>query len=387
MRRAYKIGVGIIALSLFLAIGGSWFQHRTKNVVEAWVEAPQWKLQYKLPKSAVDILMREDEWISQKQADPIANIEKTPPDRLWQTSEVWTQPNDYRPFRMTIATGQQRQTYSFFDPTKIYSSAGACYRSGNQLSQILQQTICELTKQASFGQIVPWVEVKKNFPKYTYAYITDLETQLRFKVQNRAGSNHADVQPASAADTAIMKQSYGGHWSWRRRAVVVEIAGENYAASMNGMPHGAGAIRGNKFDGHFCLHFLDSSTHVKSIDPSHQLMVWKASGHLPLLLGRLDQEALVVSLISVLNQQDLATLNLMLDRPLTIGESNRLKHIAAISLETYKPRVNGMYLEVKYYLEGERNPVRKEIVIPIVDIKGQGFKAKTNTFMRILRKI
>ncbi len=72
-----------------------------------------------------------------------------------------------------------------------------------------------------------------------------------------------------------MKMIYGGKWSWKRKAIIIELDnGRRIAASMNGMPHGGGAIRENKFYGHFCIHFKDSKTHVTgNIDMAHQIMV------------------------------------------------------------------------------------------------------------------
>ncbi len=76
-----------------------------------------------------------------------------------------------------------------------------------------------------------------------------------------------------------MKKIYGEKWSWKRKAIIIELDnGRRLAASMNGMPHGGGAIRGNKFNGHFCIHFRDSKTHVTGkMDMAHQIMVWKAA--------------------------------------------------------------------------------------------------------------
>jgi hypothetical protein len=98
-------------------------------------------------------------------------------------------------------------------------------------------------------------------------------------VQRRGGSKHADCQPLTAEDTAVMRKIYGGQWSWARRAIVVSLDGKHMAASMNGMPHGAGAIKNNDFDGHFCIHFLNSRTHESNkLDSAHQAMVKKAAG-------------------------------------------------------------------------------------------------------------
>lgn len=128
------------------------------------------------------------------------------------------------------------------------------------------------------GELISWDKAKNIFAMYDYAVVTDVRTGISFKVQRRGGSKHADVQPLTAADTAKMKQLYG-QWSWGRRAILVTVNGRTMAASMNGMPHGAGAIKGNNFPGHFCIHFLGSRTHgTNSLDPDHQYMVRVAAG-------------------------------------------------------------------------------------------------------------
>ena len=83
-------------------------------------------------------------------------------------------------------------------------------------------------------------------------------------------SNHMDTEPASRADTAVLKEIYGGSWSWRRRPILVKYNGHVYAASMNGMPHGTSTID-NGLDGHFCIHFTGSKTHgTDRVDEDHQ---------------------------------------------------------------------------------------------------------------------
>ncbi|WP_366924148.1 LysM peptidoglycan-binding domain-containing protein [Metallumcola ferriviriculae] len=128
------------------------------------------------------------------------------------------------------------------------------------------------------ADLVSWDQAKEIFAMYDYAVVTDVATGIAFKVQRRGGSLHADSQPLTAVDTAKMKQIYG-EWSWARRAITVTVDGRTMAASMNGMPHGDGAIKDNNFPGHFCIHFLGSRTHgTKSLDPAHQQAVRVAAG-------------------------------------------------------------------------------------------------------------
>lgn len=120
--------------------------------------------------------------------------------------------------------------------------------------------------------------IQSIFARGTTATVTDVETGLSWKVYRSGGTNHADVQPLTAADTAIMKKAYGGSWSWARRAIYVTIDGVNYAASMNGMPHGNGSITDNNFDGHHCIHFTNSRTHgTNRVCSLHQAAIKKAA--------------------------------------------------------------------------------------------------------------
>ncbi|WML40218.1 hypothetical protein RCG19_00590 [Neobacillus sp. OS1-2] len=153
-------------------------------------------------------------------------------------------------------------------------------------------------------EMLNWKEVNQLVPKYTKFTVMDVETGKRFKVQRRAGSHHADVQPLTAKDTKMMKKIYSGKWSWKRRAIIV-IYKENWiAASMHGMPHGGGALQ-NNFPGHFCIHFYGSTTHrTNSMDLSHMLMVLKASGKLDDYLGKANPYEVINAYVAGFKQQD-----------------------------------------------------------------------------------
>ena len=119
----------------------------------------------------------------------------------------------------------------------------------------------------------------RKIPKGATFKVKDIKTGKVFTVKRWSGGNHIDAEPATASDTAIMKKIYG-HWSWRRRPVLVKYNGHVYAGSMNGMPHGTQTIKGNNFDGHFCIHFYGSKTHgSKKVDSMHQQCVAEAMKH------------------------------------------------------------------------------------------------------------
>ena len=137
-----------------------------------------------------------------------------------------------------------------------------------------------LTPARGSAQEMDWwtSDIQKIFARGVIAQITDVETGLTWREKRFGGTNHADCQPLTAEDTAAMKKAYGGKWSWDRRAVFVTINGVNYAASINGMPHGGGSIKDNNFNGHHCIHFTNSRTHgTNKVCPLHQAAIRKAA--------------------------------------------------------------------------------------------------------------
>jgi hypothetical protein len=153
-------------------------------------------------------------------------------------------------------------------------------------------------------KMTQWEEVNNILPRYSKFTVVDLETGMKFRVQRRAGSNHADVQPLTSKDTAIMKEIYNGKWSWKRRAIIVVSDDGKIAASMHGMPHGGGALK-NNFPGHFCIHFYGSTTHrTNFMDLSHKLMILKSAGNLEKYIQQTDPYDLVNAYIAGIKQQD-----------------------------------------------------------------------------------
>ena len=164
-----------------------------------------------------------------------------------------------------------------------------------------------LAKDENVGiqiEMLPWEKVYGILPKYSKFTVLDVETGKMFKVQRRAGNRHADVQPLTSKDTKIMKEIYGGKWSWKRRAIIVIHRDQWIAASMHGMPHGAGALE-NDFPGHFCIHFYGSKTHsTNSMDLSHKLMILKAAGKLQEYVTSADPFELINAYVAGFKQQD-----------------------------------------------------------------------------------
>lgn len=137
-----------------------------------------------------------------------------------------------------------------------------------------------------YGSLVDWSKVNGIFKVGMVATVTDLDTGTTWQVKRMGGSNHADCEPLTAADSAKMKATWGGEWSWARRAIIVSVAGQKIAASQHAMPHASKTISDNNFPGHFCIHFLNSMTHGGNqwapnpahADSAHQAAVKRAAG-------------------------------------------------------------------------------------------------------------
>ncbi|HWO97103.1 MAG TPA: hypothetical protein VNM45_12315 [Bacillus sp. (in: firmicutes)] len=176
-------------------------------------------------------------------------------------------------------------------------------------------------------EMLSWEKVDRIIPNKTKFTVIDVETGKQFRVQRRAGSKHADVQPLTNEDTQIMKDIYNGKWSWKRRAALVLIGDQLIAGSMHGMPHGAGALQ-NGFPGHFCIHFSGSTTHrSKNPDFSHELMILKAAGKLAEHMDGAEPDEVIEVFAESINQRDSALLRLATSK---IGQARLEKVVKAI---------------------------------------------------------
>lgn len=145
--------------------------------------------------------------------------------------------------------------------------------------QVLDTRLASRQKTSKYGEYLDWSEARNIYSRGNIATVTDVSSGLKFNVKRRGGTNHADSEPLTSEDTAIMKRIYGGSWSWSTRGIIVRVDGRDIAASMNGMPHGGQNISNNSFPGHFCIHFKNSRNHnTNSINPSHQASVKRAAG-------------------------------------------------------------------------------------------------------------
>ena len=126
-------------------------------------------------------------------------------------------------------------------------------------------------------QEIPWSIMNKLWNVGEIVKVVDIQSGKSFQAKRYGGVYHADTEPMTKQDTQTMLDIYGGHWSWDRRAVIVECRNLYISASMNGMPHGGETIHDNGFRGQFCIHFLGSRVHKSGkVDTTHQSMVEEA---------------------------------------------------------------------------------------------------------------
>src|SRR5690606_32806376 len=100
-----------------------------------------------------------------------------------------------------------------------------------------------------------------------------------FRIKRTIGANHADCEPLTAQDAAVLKQVWGGAYSWKERAGIIEVGGRRLAASRSSMPHGIEYIADNNFNCHFDVHFRNSTRHADGlVTAAHQEQVRRAAG-------------------------------------------------------------------------------------------------------------
>lgn len=155
---------------------------------------------------------------------------------------------------------------STLDAPTLSALLAALKGTSTNVVKSIQGNIC--------GEAVDWAEVNVLFARGSQAVVTDIRTGKSFTVKRMGGRLHADVEPETAKDTQVLKDIYGGAFSWSRRPIVLTIGSRKIAGSMHGMPHGVQSIANNNYDGHHCLHFKGSKTHVKNEPcPNHQAAV------------------------------------------------------------------------------------------------------------------
>jgi LysM repeat protein len=136
------------------------------------------------------------------------------------------------------------------------------------------------TPGPQYGELLDWwSEAQYVWTIGENAVLKDFYTGKTWNVRRTIGANHADVEPLTYQDTITMKSLWGNQWSWQIRPVIVLVDGRKLAASASAMPHGIQYIADNGFNGHFDVHFLNSTRHSDGlVNEEHQRAVKIAGG-------------------------------------------------------------------------------------------------------------
>ena len=115
-----------------------------------------------------------------------------------------------------------------------------------------------------FNDIKPTLKSKAKFLVY------DPATGLSWTLQLLSPGRHADSEPLTATDTAVMFKAFGNQNTWNQKAVYVRLPDGRWTiGSTHDMPHLSGNIKDNNFDGHLCLHFLRDMSEAEKNDPNY----------------------------------------------------------------------------------------------------------------------
>ncbi|NLY44025.1 MAG: LysM peptidoglycan-binding domain-containing protein [Clostridiaceae bacterium] len=136
------------------------------------------------------------------------------------------------------------------------------------------------TPGPQYGEYLDWwTQAQYLFPIGAKAKVTDFATGRSYNVIRSFGAFHADCEPLTARDASIMYEIWGNEWSWQARASIVEVNGRKIAASVSNMPHDIENIKDNQFNGHFDVHFLNSTRHKDNqVSQEHQTQIKIAAG-------------------------------------------------------------------------------------------------------------
>ena len=130
------------------------------------------------------------------------------------------------------------------------------------------------------GTLMTWEKVSELLTVNATYKLFDYNTGKSFRIRYMGGEKHGEAECATAEDTAIFLQVFGGSYNFSKRPAVLQISEDNLiAASVFGYPHGDDFVAGNDMEGHFCIFFDGSRSHVGNVtDVEHQKQIYTAAG-------------------------------------------------------------------------------------------------------------
>ena len=134
--------------------------------------------------------------------------------------------------------------------------------------------------------------INEMWKKGTDYKVYDVKTGIVWMAHRWSGGYHADIEPATAADTARICKIYGVTTAaeikaknlYQRRPCLITIGNRTFACSLYGVPHNdeGDTIKDNNMTGQICMHFTNSWTHgSKKVDSLHTEAIQYAWEHAP----------------------------------------------------------------------------------------------------------
>ncbi|MDD3213395.1 MAG: peptidoglycan-binding protein [Eubacteriales bacterium] len=169
---------------------------------------------------------------------------------------------------------------------KLYGSSAVKYDKSVEETTIIDDDTGKASgpSTSSVKCLYWYTEVKTQISNGDHLTVFDPATNLQWTLRVYSCGHHADSEPLTATDTAIMFKAFGYTNTWTPKPVYVKLpSGIWTLASMHNVPHLSGSIKDNDFDGHLCVHFLRTLEECTANDPDygmqHQQAIrkkWKA---------------------------------------------------------------------------------------------------------------
>lgn len=156
--------------------------------------------------------------------------------------------------------------------TQLYSSSAVRAAEEGESSVTIDENTGKANgPSTSQVQLLHWFdEIKPTVKSGQYITIFDPATSLSWRIRFYSLGRHADSEPVTATDTAIMFKAFGNQNTWTPKPVYVQLPDGRWTlATMHNTPHLSGSIKDNDFDGHLCIHFLRDMSECEKNDPDY----------------------------------------------------------------------------------------------------------------------
>ncbi|PKM81341.1 MAG: hypothetical protein CVU89_10035 [Firmicutes bacterium HGW-Firmicutes-14] len=288
-------------------------------------------------------------------------------------------------FRLRLFSRREVRVFTFSGEERIFDTKNrVMLNTSPGLKKILMEAVRELRIRSPYGELLSWNVVRELMPVEGEAEVTDPETGKTFSVRRTGGYSHADVIPVSKKDESVVRQIFGGEWTWKRRAVVVVTGGRKAAASMSGMPHRQGTT-----DGCFDLRFPPEKDNESGDNMSHRFMYYKAAGKLSELLGEASLPEFVLLLFTAIDQRDWQSMDIMLSPAAGIG-GTKLEQVIGVTVYDIKEDKDNSACRMKVSVSFRAGPYndKRDLTVRVRWDEGMGhYKADPGFLQELLRGI